>query len=167
VPTLVRVPLTSVPLPRMKLSPALSARSPDATKTPVAFPVAAEWASRRTAPDPPTPKPDPVLLAASGGGFHRVPTLVRVPATSTLMLPRMKLLPAATGQQPYLLYITRSHVDLEFAAAQLVLEMLAPQRLLVDLQLLGAVGLSEAESRSVLDERALVCGRHIFGWYFL
>jgi hypothetical protein len=23
-----------------------------------------------------------------------------------------------------------------------------------------------AESRSVLDERALVCGRHIFGWYF-
>jgi hypothetical protein len=26
--------------------------------------------------------------------------------------------------------------------------------------------LSEAESRSVLDERALVCGRHIFGWYF-
>jgi hypothetical protein len=31
---------------------------------------------------------------------------------------------------------------------------------------LGAVSLSEAESRSVLDERALVCGRHIFGWYF-
>jgi hypothetical protein len=29
-----------------------------------------------------------------------------------------------------------------------------------------AVSLSEAESRSVLDERALVCGRHIFGWYF-
>src|SRR3984893_11496134 len=40
------------------------------------------------------------------------------------------------------------------------------QRLLVDLQLLGDVGLSEAESRSVLDERALVCGRHIFGWHF-
>src|SRR6202043_2142821 len=37
-------------------------------------------------------------------------------------------------------------------------EMLA-QRLLVDLELLGAVSLSEAESRSVLDERALVCGR--------
>jgi hypothetical protein len=36
----------------------------------------------------------------------------------------------------------------EFAAAQLVLEMLA-QRLLVDLELLGAVSLSEAESRSV------------------
>jgi hypothetical protein len=29
-----------------------------------------------------------------------------------------------------------------------------------------AVSLSEAESRSVLDERALVRGRHIFGWYF-
>ena len=40
------------------------------------------------------------------------------------------------------------------------------QRLLVDLELLGAVSLSEAESRSVLDERALVCDRHIFGWYF-
>jgi hypothetical protein len=40
------------------------------------------------------------------------------------------------------------------------------QRVLVDLQLLGDVGLSEAESRSVLDERALVCGRHIFGWHF-
>jgi hypothetical protein len=26
--------------------------------------------------------------------------------------------------------------------------------------------LRAAESRSVLDERALVCGRHIFGWYF-
>jgi hypothetical protein len=25
---------------------------------------------------------------------------------------------------------------------------------------------SAAESRSVLGERALVCGRHIFGWYF-
>jgi hypothetical protein len=34
------------------------------------------------------------------------------------------------------------------------------------IELLGAVSLSEAESRSVLDERALVCGRHIFGWYF-
>jgi hypothetical protein len=45
-----------------------------------------------------------------------------------------------------------SHVDLEFAAAQLVPEMLA-QRVLVDLQLLGDVGLSEAESRSVLDRR--------------
>jgi hypothetical protein len=33
------------------------------------------------------------------------------------------------------------------------------QRLLVDLQLLGDVGLSEAESRSALDERAPVCGR--------
>jgi hypothetical protein len=76
-----------------------------------------------------------------------------------------RLQTSATGQQPYLLYVTRSHVDLEFAAAQLVLEMLA-QRLLVDLELLGAVSLSEAESRSVLDERALVCGRHIFGWYF-
>ena len=40
------------------------------------------------------------------------------------------------------------------------------QRPLVDLELLGDVGLSEAESRSVLDERSLVCGRHIFGWYF-
>src|SRR6476646_4384830 len=76
-----------------------------------------------------------------------------------------RLQTSATGQQPYLLYVTRSHVDLEFAAAQLVLEMLA-QRLLVDLELLGAVSLSEAESRSVLGERALVCGRHIFGWYF-
>jgi Sodium/hydrogen exchanger family len=36
----------------------------------------------------------------------------------------------------------------------------------VPVELLGAVSLSEAESRSVLDERALVCGRHIFGWYF-
>jgi hypothetical protein len=35
------------------------------------------------------------------------------------------------------------------------------QRLLVDLELLGAVSLSEAESRSVLDERALVCGRRL------
>jgi hypothetical protein len=42
---------------------------------------------------------------------------------------------------------TRTHVDLEFAAAQLIPEMLA-QRLLVDLQLLGDVGLSEAESRT-------------------
>src|SRR3984893_5395521 len=42
------------------------------------------------------------------------------------------------------------------AFEQLVPEMLA-QRLLVDLELLGAVSLSEAESRSVLDERALVC----------
>jgi len=32
---------------------------------------------------------------------------------------------------------------------------------------LGALApLRAAESRSVLDERALVCGRHIFGWYF-
>ena len=53
---------------------------------------------------------------------------------------------------------TRSHVDLEFAAAQLVPEMLA-QRLLVDPQLLGDVGLSEAENRSALDERALSVGR--------
>jgi hypothetical protein len=30
----------------------------------------------------------------------------------------------------------------------------------------GDVGLSEAESRSVLDERALVCGRLIFGGHF-
>ena len=29
-----------------------------------------------------------------------------------------------------------------------------------------AVSLSEAESRSVLDERALVCGRHRFGGHF-
>jgi hypothetical protein len=58
-----------------------------------------------------------------------------------------------------------ARVDFEFAAAQLFPKMLA-QRLLVDLELLGAVSLSEAESRSVLDERALVCGRHIFGWYF-
>ena len=28
------------------------------------------------------------------------------------------------------------------------------------------VGLSEAESRSALDGRALVCGRLIFGWHF-
>jgi hypothetical protein len=41
------------------------------------------------------------------------------------------------------------------------------QRLLVDLQLLGDVGLSDAKSRGVLNERALVCGRHIFGWHFL
>jgi hypothetical protein len=40
------------------------------------------------------------------------------------------------------------------------------QRLLVDLELLGDVGLSDAESRSALDDRALVCGRHIFGWHF-
>jgi hypothetical protein len=40
------------------------------------------------------------------------------------------------------------------------------QRLLVDLQLLGDVGLSGAESRSALGERALVCGRHIFGGHF-
>jgi hypothetical protein len=49
VPTLVRGPATSTSLPRMKLSPALSAVP--ATKTPVPFPVAAEWASRRTAPE--------------------------------------------------------------------------------------------------------------------
>ena len=66
--------------------------------------------------------------------------------------------PSATGKQPYLLYVTRSHVDLEFAAAQLVLEMLA-QRLLVDLELIGDFGLGDANGRSVLDERALVCGR--------
>jgi hypothetical protein len=49
-----------------------------------------------------------------------------------------RLQTSATGQQPYL-SLRRSHVDLEFAAAQLVPEMLA-QRLLVDLQLLGDVG---------------------------
>ena len=53
----------------------------------------------------------------------------------------------------------------EFAAAQLIPKMLA-QCLLVDLELLGAVRLSEAESRSVLDERALVCGRLKFCWHF-
>jgi hypothetical protein len=37
------------------------------------------------------------------------------------------------------------------------------QRLLVDLQLRGDVGLGEAESRSALDERALSVGRLIFG----
>jgi hypothetical protein len=63
VPTLVRVPLTSVVLPRMKLLPALSAVPPP-TKTPVPFPVAAEWASRRTAPEFRT-KPVTVLLAAA------------------------------------------------------------------------------------------------------
>src|ERR1700731_3406235 len=56
-------------------------------------------------------------------------------------------------------------MGLEFAAVQLDPKMLA-QRFLVDLQLLGDVGLSEAESRSVLDERALVCGRLIFGGHF-
>jgi hypothetical protein len=40
------------------------------------------------------------------------------------------------------------------------------QRLLVDLELLGAVSLSEAESRSVLDERALGIGGLIFGGHF-
>ena len=30
----------------------------------------------------------------------------------------------------------------------------------------GKFGLGDAKSRSVLDERALVCGRHIFGWHF-
>jgi hypothetical protein len=47
----------------------------------------------------------------------------------------------------------------------LVLEMLA-QRLLVDLQLLGDVALCDAKSRGTLDERALICSRFIFGWYF-
>jgi hypothetical protein len=37
------------------------------------------------------------------------------------------------------------------------------QRLLVDLELIGDFGLGDASGRSVLDERALVCGRHIFG----
>jgi hypothetical protein len=40
------------------------------------------------------------------------------------------------------------------------------QRLLVDLQLLGDAGLSEAESRSALDERALGIGRLLFGGHF-
>jgi hypothetical protein len=34
---------------------------------------------------------------------------------------------------------------------------------LVDAKLLGDVGLSEADSRSALDEAALIGGRHIFG----
>ena len=59
---------------------------------------------------------------------------------------------------------TREHVDLEFAAVQLAPEMLA-QRLLLDAKLLGDVG--DAKSRGALDEGALVCGRHIFGWHFL
>jgi hypothetical protein len=40
------------------------------------------------------------------------------------------------------------------------------QRLLVDLELLGDIGLGDAESRGVLNESALVSGRHIFGWHF-
>jgi hypothetical protein len=60
---------------------------------------------------------------------------------------------------------TRSHVDLEFAAAQLFPKMLA-QRLLVDLELIGDFGLGDANGRSVLDERALFGGRLIFGSYF-
>jgi hypothetical protein len=35
-----------------------------------------------------------------------------------------------------------------------------------DLQLLGDVGLGEAESRGVLNESALSVGRHIFGSHF-
>ena len=37
---------------------------------------------------------------------------------------------------------------------------------LVDLELLGDVGLGDAESRGVLNESALVSGRHIFGGHF-
>ena len=37
---------------------------------------------------------------------------------------------------------------------------------LVDLELLGDVGLGDAESRGVLNESALVSGRHIFGSHF-
>jgi hypothetical protein len=40
------------------------------------------------------------------------------------------------------------------------------QRLLVDLELIGDFGLGDANGRSVLDERALVCGRHIFSGHF-
>ena len=40
------------------------------------------------------------------------------------------------------------------------------QRLLVDLELLGDIGLGDAESRGVLNESALVSGRHIFGGHF-
>jgi hypothetical protein len=40
------------------------------------------------------------------------------------------------------------------------------QRLLVDLELLGVIGLGDAESRGVLNESALVSGRHIFGGHF-
>jgi hypothetical protein len=58
-----------------------------------------------------------------------------------------------------------ARVDFEFAAAQLSPKMLA-QRLLVDRQMLGDVGLSEAESRSALDEGALFGSRHIFGGHF-
>ena len=39
-------------------------------------------------------------------------------------------------------------------------------RLLVDLELLGDIGLGDAESRGVLNESALVSGRHIFGGHF-
>ena len=39
------------------------------------------------------------------------------------------------------------------------------QRLLVDLQLLGDVGLCDSKSRGTLDERALICSRFIFGWH--
>jgi hypothetical protein len=60
---------------------------------------------------------------------------------------------------------TREHVDLEFAAVQLFPKMLA-QPLLVDLELIGDVGLADAKSRGVLNESALVIGRHIFGGHF-
>jgi hypothetical protein len=57
------------------------------------------------------------------------------------------------------------HMGLEDSLVQLLVEMLA-QRLLVDPQLLGDIGLSEAESRSALNERALGVGRLIFGGHF-
>jgi hypothetical protein len=57
---------------------------------------------------------------------------------------------------------TREHVDLKLAAAQLTPKMLA-QRLLADAKLIGDFGLCDAESRSPLDEGALVCGRLLWG----
>ena len=55
--------------------------------------------------------------------------------------------------QPNIEVLTRSEVTaLEGCDGNLENGALAPLR--------------AAESRSVLDERALVCGRHIFGWYF-
>src|ERR1700731_4710093 len=60
---------------------------------------------------------------------------------------------------------TRSHVDLEFAAAQLIPEMLA-QRRLANLKLSSYLGLGDTKGRSALDQRAMGIGRHIFGWHF-
>jgi hypothetical protein len=72
---------------------------------------------------------------------------------------------ASTGQQPYLLYVTRNHVDLEFAAGQLVPEMLA-QRRLTNLKLSSYLGLGDTKGRSTLHKRARGIGRHIFGGHF-